>query len=277
MFCSNCGTKVNEKEKYCFSCGLAINDKLSNFNHHEDYCDYAGLLRRALATIFDSMILLFFGIVVGSLLGFIVGYFLGSFGYDWHTIVSTTWILSFTLALILNWLYFTLFESSSWLATPGKMALRITVTDIDLNRMSFRKANARYWAKILSAITLLIGFFMTGLTKKKQALHDIIAGTIVLNSTNNRNSGDPLVGKLETLAWGLWGLFLFSVGLVSLLFLLSREFIVPFQLIGLLILSVFIFAGGIMMNDNFPAFRALRNAESGTRVHLVSHKLHLPN
>jgi len=71
-------------------------------------------------------------------------------------------------------------ESSDKQATMGKMALGIIVTDLEGNRVSFGRATGRYFAKILSALILLIGYMMTGFTQKKQALHDMIAGTLVI-------------------------------------------------------------------------------------------------
>jgi uncharacterized RDD family membrane protein YckC len=71
-------------------------------------------------------------------------------------------------------------ESSARQATLGKMALGIVVTDLDGNRIGFGRATGRYFAKILSALILLIGFIMAAFTQKKQGLHDIIAGTLVV-------------------------------------------------------------------------------------------------
>ncbi|HET6454033.1 MAG TPA: RDD family protein [Armatimonadota bacterium] len=78
------------------------------------------------------------------------------------------------------WLYCTLMESSSRQATLGKMALGIIVTDMNGHRVSWGRANARYWSHIVSNMILMIGYIMTGFTEKKQALHDMIAGTLVL-------------------------------------------------------------------------------------------------
>ncbi|MEH2462295.1 RDD family protein [Nostoc sp.] len=36
-------------------------------------------------------------------------------------------------------------------------------------------------SKIISGLILLIGYIMAAFTEKKQALHDIIAGTLVVN------------------------------------------------------------------------------------------------
>jgi uncharacterized RDD family membrane protein YckC len=79
-------------------------------------------------------------------------------------------------------LYFPLMESSAWQATLGKRAVNIKVTDTDGNRISFGKALGRFFAKILSAAILYIGFFMAGFTERKQALRDMVVGTLVVGS-----------------------------------------------------------------------------------------------
>ncbi len=68
-------------------------------------------------------------------------------------------------------------ESSRLQATLGKKLLKVKVTDLDWQRIGFGRATGRYWAKLLSAIILLIGFIMAALTQQKQALHDMMAGT----------------------------------------------------------------------------------------------------
>ncbi|MFH1195056.1 MAG: RDD family protein [bacterium] len=95
-------------------------------------------------------------------------------------IIAVLMIAVFTT--IISWLYFALMESSAKQATLGKMALGIKVTDLMGNRISFGKATGRYFAKILSGMILYIGFIMAGFTEKKQALHDIIAGCLVMNN-----------------------------------------------------------------------------------------------
>ena len=87
----------------------------------------------------------------------------------------------FFLLSAAQWLYFALMESSSKQATLGKMALGIIVTDLNGNRLSFGRATGRYFGKIISGAILMIGYIMAGFTEKKQALHDIIAGCLVVN------------------------------------------------------------------------------------------------
>ena len=84
------------------------------------------------------------------------------------------------LSLCASWLYFALMESSEMQATVGKMALGLYVTDLEGRRVSFGKATARFFGKILSTMTLGIGYIMAGFTVRKQALHDLIAGCLVL-------------------------------------------------------------------------------------------------
>jgi uncharacterized RDD family membrane protein YckC len=86
-----------------------------------------------------------------------------------------------TVTTILGWLYFAGMESSSRQATLGKSVLGIYVTDIDGNRISFLRATGRYFAKILSGLILGIGYIMAAFTARKQALHDMIASTLVLD------------------------------------------------------------------------------------------------
>jgi uncharacterized RDD family membrane protein YckC len=82
---------------------------------------------------------------------------------------------------LLEWLYFAGFESSAWQGTPGKRALGLKVTDLAGRRISFGRATGRFFAKIISTAILLIGFIMAAFTERRPALHDRIAGTLVIH------------------------------------------------------------------------------------------------
>jgi uncharacterized RDD family membrane protein YckC len=84
------------------------------------------------------------------------------------------------VSFVIGWLYFALLESSERGATLGKMALGLRVVTSDGQRLNFMNATGRYFAKILSAIILFIGFIMIGFTDRKRGLHDMIAGTLVI-------------------------------------------------------------------------------------------------
>ena len=94
--------------------------------------------------------------------------------------VGATFIIIIVM-MIAVWLYFALMESSGKGATLGKMALGIKVTDLNGNGISFGTATGRFFGKMISGVILYIGFIMAGFTEKKQALHDIMAGCLVVN------------------------------------------------------------------------------------------------
>ena len=136
---------------------------------------YAGFWKRFAAFIIDRIILLVGGGIVGGVFGFIYGL------SNPDPNLGMVQLYASFIGSFINFLYFTLFESSPLQATPGKMALGIVVTDLDGNRISYLRALGRYFAKILSLLTFFIGYIMAGLTARKQALHDLIAGCLVVN------------------------------------------------------------------------------------------------
>lgn len=151
---------------------------------------YAGFWLRFVAAIIDGLILLAvrkilflpFGIRTGMGMG-MGGIFRGGRQPQDFSALMPMLGLMFRIAIIsasIQWLYFSLMESSVWQATLGKKALGLTVTDLEGRRISFGRATGRYFAKILSTLTIGIGYLMAGFTAKKQALHDMIAGTLVL-------------------------------------------------------------------------------------------------
>jgi uncharacterized RDD family membrane protein YckC len=85
----------------------------------------------------------------------------------------------FVILISLMCVYYTLFESSVWQATPGKRILRLYVTDLNGHRITIWRAFLRNIARQISGF-LFIGYVMAGLTEKKQALHDMIAGCLVV-------------------------------------------------------------------------------------------------
>ena len=81
-----------------------------------------------------------------------------------------------------NWLYYALFESSSRMATPGKRALGLRVTDLAGNRISFGRATGRLFGKYLSGIFLGLGYLAILWSPRKQSWHDQLAGCLILRT-----------------------------------------------------------------------------------------------
>ena len=86
----------------------------------------------------------------------------------------------FLVLLVLMWIYYAGFEASSWQATPGKKLLRMYVTDLSGRRITFSRASFHNIGRMISEMTFWIGYIPAAFTEKKQALHDMIAGCLVL-------------------------------------------------------------------------------------------------
>jgi uncharacterized RDD family membrane protein YckC len=101
-------------------------------------------------------------------------------------------LLASLVSLFVVWLYYALCESSAWQGTVGKKVLGIRVTDEYGNRIGFGKATGRHFAKIVSSLICFVGFIMIAFTEKQQGLHDMIAGTLVLQGPPSGRFGVTL-------------------------------------------------------------------------------------
>lgn len=90
--------------------------------------------------------------------------------------MGTTLIIAGTIGLA----YYTFMEASKYQGTLGKMALGLKVTDTNGKPLDLGKALLRNLGKIISQMVFMIGYIIAGFTDKKQALHDIIAGALVV-------------------------------------------------------------------------------------------------
>jgi uncharacterized RDD family membrane protein YckC len=216
MFCSNCGANVQEGVAFCSACGQPVSATSAVPPVPPAYTPpspapppaqyppayvppaqavwqtsarrpvaYAGFWLRLVAIIIDSIVLYFVGMIITlpfmasmGLRGIMRGHMPTS--PEELMPLMGAFIRLILIRTVLNWLYYALLESSVWQATLGKKALGLEVTDMEGRRISFGRATGRFFAKIISALILWIGFIMAGFTEKKQALHDMIAGTLVI-------------------------------------------------------------------------------------------------
>jgi len=96
-------------------------------------------------------------------------------------VVELVWPSGAGWAIIVAWwIYVAGCESSPIQGTIGKLALRIYVTDLGGQRISFVRASLRHFSRFASLILLSAGFMMAGRTKQRQALHDIMTGCLVV-------------------------------------------------------------------------------------------------
>lgn len=210
MYCQSCGASYSDTASFCPGCGRPVAGRgptvpatpapaapvpsgaptpfRGTWSGPAAIAErhYAGFWRRLLARLIDSVafsIVLFFILVI--IAAVIAGVSAASspegvFDKDMEMFLG---LLFYGIYIPGWWLYYALMESSRWQATLGKMALGLIVTDLEGNRISFARATGRDLSKFISGMILGIGFLMAGFTEKKQALHDQIAGCLVVRRT----------------------------------------------------------------------------------------------
>ena len=87
---------------------------------------------------------------------------------------------------VLGILYWALMQSSKRQATLGKALCGLKVGGPNGERISVARALGREAAKIISSLTMLIGFIIAAFTRNKQALHDFVASTYVVREGPSR-------------------------------------------------------------------------------------------
>lgn len=211
VYCSKCGGSMPDGAAFCPSCGQAFSSPAAALRppgmavspaplatstlpvYHVPATlpgvAYAGFWLRFLALMIDNVVLGLGFILVLIPLLFLVGG--RAFFHNFHpwedandmsvfVLVGFFFLLA-TGTLVLTWLYHALMECSDWQATLGKKALGLVVTGIDGQRVSFGRASGRHFGKILTnMIPALLGYIMAAFTDRKQALHDMLAGCLVL-------------------------------------------------------------------------------------------------
>lgn len=184
MFCSRCGTWSPDDSTLCPLCGVALQDdglrhtaavaaaEASRQAVVTSLVSYGGFWRRLAAVIVDSIILWFPAATVRVMIG--VDPF-ANFDFD----SPTSWTGTLVEYLI-GWFYAALLIASPMRGTLGLQVMDLEVTDTRGRPVSFARATWRYWAQLLSLFTLGFGYLMQLATPRRQTLHDLVSGTVVV-------------------------------------------------------------------------------------------------
>lgn len=205
MICQRCGRDNPLNVAYCQGCGSTLaTDYAQTYDQQQVFepTNYGGIGARFVAALID-------GILIGIPIG-IISTTLGvmmtvrvidrsnrdsSFNPGMAADAIGTFFAGFGLimliSLLITWAYFAMMESSGWQGTPGKRIMGLKVTDLQGNRISLAKATIRLVVKAFLSGWFLLGYIMAFFTRRKQGLHDMIAGTLVLTR-------DPLVYSSQT-------------------------------------------------------------------------------
>lgn len=205
MLCPGCGVEVGPQMRYCAQCarmqGRPENAAmkrtarpLTGDSRHElmpvgALHSNAGILIRSSAALLDiAVFLLLFRCFHMTLAGFFPEHFSMPRERLWRLLMGgwrglLRMAASPSSALIVTGIiYSAVCEASRLQATPGKFYLGLAVTTVNGERMTFPRALFRGAMKVVSAWPFLLGYLIMMGTWRQQALHDKLAGTIVVDS-----------------------------------------------------------------------------------------------
>lgn len=185
--CSECGRPhlveellSFEGKRVCASCKDIFFQKLREGNIEPTSMVYAGIGKRFVALIVDSILV---GMVsVPIVIGIVV--FLARTPNEPPSEEAAMLGMFALMGGIGAWVMFYM----TWFvgrfgATPGKMLLGIKIVRSDGSPVSYLRAFARFWAHQLSANIMYIGFIIALFDEQRRGLHDHICDTRVIEKT----------------------------------------------------------------------------------------------
>ena len=154
--------------------------------------EFAGFWLRVAAALIDGVVI---SLAVGAVMLVSVILLSVVLGVNWASLhpspnapldekmtvfVALLELILLAVLLMSGWLYHAFLESSRWQGTVGKHLLHLRVTNVEGELIGFWHATGRFFARIVSALPCYIRFLMVAFTARRQALHDMIAGTLVV-------------------------------------------------------------------------------------------------
>ena len=138
-----------------------------------------GFGRRLVAFLIDGVLVFIINVLVMMVvLFFIRRSFQESGGFDSAFLLVI--ITSYLCGILVAWLYFALGDGSARQGTFGKRIMGLRVTGVNGDKIGFGRASLRYVGRLLGVLTMLIGFLIALVTPRRRALHDYVAGTVVV-------------------------------------------------------------------------------------------------
>jgi len=183
VFCSQCGTQNSAGATFCSKCGGSMSGVPRSVASQPIVATparYGGFWIRFVAVILDGILVQVVVVPFGALMGGAIGVAGVATRMPGEGTRLVSVIVGAVLGVLGSWIYEAAMESSSLQATLGKMIFGMKVMDLNGNRISFARATGRHFAKYISSAILFVGYIMAGFTERKQALHDMLAGTLVI-------------------------------------------------------------------------------------------------
>lgn len=188
--CAYCGESILVNATKCKHCGEYLDDENgecgypANDRGEKTMLLYGGFGSRLVANALDGVLCLITETIITAPVGFVI-HIIRNREEEISGTIPIVLSIGFAIHLLIHWLYFAFLESSSWQASLGKKTMNLSITDLDGNQISFWRATWRFVGSYISALFFLGGFLIQPFTEKKQTLHDIMAGTLVVKNESH--------------------------------------------------------------------------------------------
>lgn len=187
--CPKCGRMIDKNVTTCPYCNYNFKEIDNFFKRVSDEKlmqnqKYAGFIKRLVAGLFDCFVILIFTYFI-----------LIAINKYLTPITLENLYIGLYIFIPLYIIYNSILERTPWRGSLGKYILSIEVTDEYENPVTFPKALIRNITKIFNIITLGLGFLLSAIPPKKQALNDKISHTFVINKLIMKKDEELLYAK----------------------------------------------------------------------------------
>jgi uncharacterized RDD family membrane protein YckC len=196
VHCCECERRVDKepairyRDLYiCPRCKPLFFQKVREGLAHEEAAQYCGFWIRFCARMLDGLILATLTVPLSVINQVIMvrTYPLTGPGAGMERFENTAQLGEFLaiqaafvlVSLILAFAYEVYFVGR-FAGTPGKLLLRMRIVRSDFSRVTYGRSAIRFFGKMLSDLTMYIGYIMVGFDPQRRALHDHIADTRVI-------------------------------------------------------------------------------------------------
>jgi uncharacterized RDD family membrane protein YckC len=176
-YCPECGNSLKLSAKFCNKCGQNLygnGDDNNNKYIKIDYSlKYSSIFKRLTSFIIDIIILF---LIVPILLYTVMTF--NTSGFSGETQVR---IFFFLVLIVIPFIYYAIMESTRFQGTLGKILIGCKVVDKRGNKLTIFKSSIRSALKLTFAFFYLVFIF----SNKKQAIHDMICNTYVVDGSHS--------------------------------------------------------------------------------------------
>lgn len=158
---------------------------------------YSGFWVRGAAHIIDGLVLTIISMIIIMPLGFLIGFTSAMSESKFMEFMGQ--VIMTIIGFAISWAYY-IFMTHKFQATLGKMAVGAKVLDANGQRLSLGKIVLRETiGKFVSGMIMGIGYLMVAFTSKKQGLHDMMAGSVVVYKDAQKGANAVVVGIVYVL------------------------------------------------------------------------------